>query len=176
MLLKAKKIAFLGLLLAFTVVLVVITGIIDFSTLFLLAGASFCVGIAFREQGLRLGSGFYIAATILSFILAANKLYCLTFAAMGLYVVITEFAWEWLSHRRKNCNMMFWLIKYLTFNVLYIPALIIAPNLFYQGDRAVNSTLFLIFFIGGQLVLFIYDRAYEYFQRFIWGKVRKYFI
>lgn len=176
MFLKAKKIAFLGLLLAFTVVLVVITGIIDFSTLFFLAGASFCVGVAFREQGLGLGIGFYLAATILSFILTANKLYCLTFAAMGLYVVITEFSWEWLSHRRKNRNMIYWLMKYLAFNLLYIPALIFAPNLFYQGESAINNTLFLIFFIGGQFVLFIYDRAYEYFQRYIWGKIRKYFI
>jgi hypothetical protein len=170
--------AFLGLLLACSVLLNVFSGIFDFSTLFLLAASSFCVGIAIREVGIRLGTGFYIACTILSFILAPNKLYCITSAAMGLYLVIIEFSWEKLTmmHRRNNRQRLLWMIKYITFNIIYIPIIFLSPQLFYDGEIAVNSGLFLVFLMGGQIVLFIYDRAYNYFQGSIWTKLRRHFL
>ena len=40
MLLNAKKLAFLGLLLAITVLLIILSGVLEFNTIFLLAGAS----------------------------------------------------------------------------------------------------------------------------------------
>ena len=50
---KAKTMAFGGLLLALTVVFMALGSIIETSTLFLLAAASFFVGIVVREFGLR---------------------------------------------------------------------------------------------------------------------------
>jgi hypothetical protein len=178
MLLKAKKIAFLGLLLACAVLLIVFGGIFDFSTFFLLAAASFCVGIAIRETGLWLGAGFYIACTILSLMLAPNKFYCFTFAAMGLYLVITEFSYERLSVIRQDINRvrLFWIIKYLTFNIIYIPILFLSPKLIYQGKLSMNSGIFGILIFGGQVVLYIYDKAYNYFQRSVWGKLRGFLV
>jgi len=140
--------------------------------LFLLGGASFCVGIAIRECELRLGFGFFIASMLLSLILAPNKLYCITFAAMGLYIVLIEFTWEkmslvkWSSHRSR----IFWIIKYLIFNVMYIPMILFLPKLIYQGK--LSTSLLIALLIGGQIVLFVYDKAYNYFQKSIWGKVR----
>ena len=81
---KARTLAFGGLLLALTVVFMALGSIIETSTLFLLAAASFFVGIVIREFGLRAGAAFYIAAVLLGFITAPNKFYVLTFAAMGL--------------------------------------------------------------------------------------------
>ena len=54
---KAKTMAFGGLLLALTVVFMALGSIIETSTLFLLAAASFFVGIVVREFGLRAESG-----------------------------------------------------------------------------------------------------------------------
>jgi len=178
MLLKAKKLAFLGLLLACAVLLVIFSGIFDFNTLFLLAGASFCVGIAIREEGFRLGIGFFIACTILSLMLAPNKFYCFTFAAMGLYLIIIELSWGRLINIKQNFNRktLYWIIKFVTFNIIYIPIIIVTPKLIYQGELVVRSGLFVAFLLGGQIVLLIYDKAYNYFQQSIWGKVRKHLL
>ncbi|MGB4661022.1 MAG: hypothetical protein WBI07_17760 [Mobilitalea sp.] len=173
MFLNAKKTAFLGLLLAVTIILVVLSGILDFNTLFLLAGASFGVGIAIRETNLRYGAGFYLASIILSLLLAPNKLYLITYAAMGFYVVIYEFTYEKLTYvnHKISRKSLFWMIKYITFNTMYLPLLIFVPKLFFTGE--INAKLIILLMIAGQIALFVYDRAYQYFQSNLWGKVRK---
>ena len=56
---NAKKIAFLGLLLAVAMVLTLVGGYFDPSTLFFMAAAAFCTGIAVRECGLYPGFAFF---------------------------------------------------------------------------------------------------------------------
>ncbi|PKM93757.1 MAG: hypothetical protein CVU84_14340 [Firmicutes bacterium HGW-Firmicutes-1] len=174
MLLGAKKMAFLGLLLAWAVLLVVLSGILEFNTLFLLAGASFCVGIAIRECGLRLGVGFLIGSALLSFILAPNKFYCITFSGMGLYLVVVEFTWEKLAMITwcKKRNRIFWVLKLIIFNCIYIPIILFFPEFIIPGKMSKGFLAVLL--LGGQLVLIIYDQAYRYFQKTIWGKLRGY--
>lgn len=172
MYLNAKKMAFLGLLLAWTTILIVLSGIIEFNTLFLLAAASFAVGIAIRETGIGLGFGFFLGSIILGLFLAPNKLYCITYSALAFYILLVEFVWEKLTnapggHKRK---WYFWILKYVIFNCLYIPIIIFLPKLVYQGT--VNVSILAALIIGGQAALFLYDKAYEYFQQAIWGKLR----
>jgi hypothetical protein len=170
--LSSGKLAFLGLLLAISEVLIILSGILEFNTLFLLAAAAFCVGIAFRESDMRYAFGFYLASVILGVILAPNKLYCITFAALGGYILISEFVFDKLIHIKelKTRRRLLWIIKYAAFNVMYIPALVFLPKLFYAGS--INTKILIALLIGGQAALYIYDVAYSYFQRFIWGKVR----
>ncbi len=168
--LNAKKLAFLGLLLAFDVILLILSGIIEFNTLFLLAAASFCVGIAIREAGKNMGLGFYLGSILLGLILAPNKLYCITYAGMGLYVVLIEYFYDRLSKFQGNRLRLYWVIKFVVFNVMYLPMLLLMPKLIYTGK--INSIIIVVLFVAGQLVLFLYDRAYDYFQRHIWGKLR----
>ena len=97
--LKAKTIAFGGLLLALTVVFMALGSLIETGTLSLLAAASYFVGIVVREFGLRMGGTFYIAAVLLGLITAPNKFYVLTFAAMGLYIWGIEAVWRALERR-----------------------------------------------------------------------------
>ena len=61
---NAKKMAFGGLLLALTIVCMVLGSVIESNTLFLLAAASYFVGIFIREAGMRTGGAFYLAAGI----------------------------------------------------------------------------------------------------------------
>lgn len=170
--LNTKKLAFLGLLTAVSVIMVILSGVLEFNTLFLLAAASFCVGIAIRESSNRNGFGFYLASLLLSILLAPNKLYCITYAGMGFYILIWEFTYDKLLRVQKSNNRkkLHWIIKYMVFNVMFIPMLIYLPKLIYQGE--VNQGLNTVVFFGGQVVLFVYDMAYVYFQRDIWGKVR----
>ena len=169
---KARTLAFGGLLLALSVVFMALGSIIETSTLFLLAAASFFVGIVVREFGLRAGAAFYIAAVLLGFITAPNKFYVLTFAAMGFYIWGIEAAWRWLERhpQYRNRRVIFWIFKYVIFNIVYIPIAIAFRDLLFA--RAVSDALLIGVIIGGQIGLFVYDKAYEYVQVHIWGKMR----
>ena len=169
---KARTLAFGGLLLALSVVFMALGSIIETSTLFLLAAASFFVGIVVREFGLRAGAAFYIAAVLLGFITAPNKFYVLTFAAMGFYIWGIEAVWRWLEKRPqyRNRRMFFWISKYVIFNIVYIPIVIAFREMLFA--RAVSDTMMIIVVLGGQIALFIYDRAYDYVQAHLWGKLR----
>ncbi len=178
MLLNAKKLAFLGLLLAVTVVLIILSGVFEFNTLFLLAAASFGVGIAIRESNIRIGAGFYLATILVSMMLAPNKLYIITFSAMGLYILIIEYAFDKLTHLRgkspdtsiSNRSRAYWVLKYLVFNLMYLPMLLFLPKLIYPGE--LKGLVLALLLLGGQVALFLFDAAYRYFQGAIWGKLR----
>lgn len=172
--LNARKLAFLGLLLALTVLLVILSSVLEFNTLFLLAGASFGIGIAIRESGVRIGFGFYLASVLLSLILAPSKAYCITFAAMGFYLVTSEYAYDKMINIKKisNRRRLLWVVKYVAFNAVYLPILFLLPDLVYQGEM--DKRLLIALLLAGQIALFVYDRAYIYFQKNIWGKCRKY--
>ena len=169
---KAKTMAFGGLLLALTVVCMALGSIIETSTLFLLAAASFFVGIVIREFGLRAGAAFYIAAVLLGFITAPNKFYVLTFAAMGLYIWGIEAVFRWLEKhlRAGNRRTVFWIAKYVIFNVMYIPIVFVFRDMLLS--RSISGAVLIGVVLAGQIALLIYDRAYEYAQVYIWGKIR----
>ena len=57
--LNTKKIAFAGVMLALTEVGIALGSVIETNTPFLLAAASFFVGIVIQEFGLKSGAGFY---------------------------------------------------------------------------------------------------------------------
>ena len=169
---KAKKMAFGGLLLALTIVCMVLGSVIESNTLFLLAAASYFVGIIIRETGMRTGAAFYIAAVLLGFIVA-NKIYVVSFAAMGFYILAVEQAFVMLGRTKARVNRkaLFWAIKYIIFNILYIPALIVFQQLLFGRNLSPAWMAGLI--AAGQAGLWIYDRAYDYVQRHIWNKLRK---
>lgn len=174
MFVSTRKIAFLGLLLAICEILLVLSKMIDVSTLFFLALASFCTGIAVREYGLSLGFGFFLASEILGLILAPDKLYCITYGMMAFYIWATDAIWHLFCRKDpgKDWRKIFWIVKYMLFNIMYIPALLLLPRLFYEGAYSVGMTGALL--LGGQIVLLVFDKAYCYFQAVIWGKLRKF--
>ena len=169
---KAKTMAFGGLLLALTVVCMALGSVIETSTLFLLAAASFFVGIVIREFGLKAGAAFYIAAVLLGFITAPNKFYVLTFAAMGLYIWGIEAAFRYLEKHPaiRNRQAVFWISKYVIFNIIYLPIVFVFRDLLFT--QSISGSIMAAVVIGGQAALFIYDRAYDYAQVHIWNKMR----
>ena len=160
---KAKTMAFGGLLLALTVVCMALGSIIETSTLFLLAAASFFVGIVVREFGLKAGAAF---------ITAPNKFYVLTFAAMGFYIWGIEAAFRYLERHPeiRNRHVAFWILKYVIFNIVYLPIVFVFRDLLFS--RSISGIVMAGVVIGGQAALFIYDRAYDYAQVHIWNKMR----
>ena len=169
---KAKTMAFGGLLLALTVVCMALGSVIETSTLFLLAAGSFFLGVVIPGFGLEGGAAFYIAAVLLGFITAPNKFYVLTFAAMGLYIWGIEAAFRYLEKHPaiRNRQAVFWISKYVIFNIIYLPIVFVFRDLLFT--RSISGTIMAAVVIGGQAALFIYDRAYDYAQVHIWNKMR----
>ena len=93
--------AFTGVLAAFAVILLVLSAVIETSSLFLIAAAAFCVGIVLREWGIRAGAAFLTASFLVGLIVAPNRLYCITFLAMGIYLVLSEILWEKVAQSSK---------------------------------------------------------------------------
>lgn len=161
-----------GLLLALSVVCMILGSVIETNTLFLLAAASYFVGIIIREMGLRTGAAFYLAAILLGFIVAPNKFYVLSFAAMGFYILAVEVAFVLLGKMTGAVNrkVLFWILKYLVFNLMYIPMLLFFQQLLF--GKSLPGIWLIGVIAAGQLGLWIYDRAYEYVQAHLWGKMR----
>lgn len=162
--------AFSGLALSLCVIAIVLSGILEFNTLFLLAAAAFFVGIIQREFGTRFGLAFFLAAILLGFILAPNKLYCITFGALALYILLVEVIYPHLAGLT-HPRIGFWILKYLIFNLIYLPVLFLLPTLIFPSG--LSGPLLIVAVLAGQLTLLIYDSAYEYFQKYIWNKYRK---
>lgn len=169
---KAKKTAIAGLLLAFTIVCITMGSVIETNTLFLLAAASYFVGIIYREFGGKMGAAFYIAGVTLGFIVSPNKFYILSYGAMGLYILVNEFAFRKIAEWKGDVNRsaIFWIVKYIVFNVMYLPMLLGFQELLF--GRKLPGALMIGALVVGQIGLFIYDRGYEYVQSHIWNKMR----
>ena len=67
-------------------------------------------------------------------------------------------------------HILFWIIKYIIFNVMYIPLVLIFQEILFS--RKLPEMMLLIVVAAGQLGIWIYDRAYEYVQGHIWNKMR----
>lgn len=170
--LNAKKTAFAGVMLALTEVCIALGSVIETNTLFLLAAASFFVGIVIQEFGLKSGALFLLAGSLLGIFLSPNKLYVVSYAFMGFYILMIEILWHILGKAsgRIRSRGFFWLMKYLVFNVLYIPGLIFFRSMLSE-KTAIKGTL-LVFAVIGQFVLFVFDKAYEYAMGKIWKENR----
>lgn len=166
-----------GLLLALTVVCMALGSIIESGTLFLLAAASFFVGIIFREFGGKTGAAFYVAGVLLGAVLAPNKFYVVTYAALAAYILAVEIVWELLGSWNadvKKKKKVFLAVKYVVFNVIYLPAVLFFQELLF--GKMLPHWMLAAVWLGGQVILFFYDGAYEYVQRELWGKVRGRFL
>ena len=170
---KGKKIAMAGLLVALTVVMLVLSSVIETNSFFLIAAASFCVGIAVREWGIGFGAAFLLASAMINLFVAPNKFYCITFAGMGIYLCASEFLWDRIAAASRLChrNAILWIGKYLIFNLMYVPVVFLAPQFIFTGKM--NGLAAAMLLVVGQAVLFVYDQAHRYFEVYIWGKMRK---
>lgn len=169
---KAKKMAFGGLLLALTVICMLLGSVIETNTLFLLAAASFFVGIMIREFGWKTGGAFYLSGVLLGMILAPNKLYVVSYAGMGLYILLIELIWDKLGRFPADINRkaLFWTAKYLIFNLMYIPGVLGFQKVLFS--RVLSAGFLIGILLIGQAGLLVFDWAYEYMQRTIWSKIR----
>lgn len=176
MFLKSKEIAYTGILMALGVILVTLGGYIEGSTLFFLAAASFLAGIVERNFSIVAAIAFLIGTSLLSFILAPQKLYCATFAAFCVYIIVAEFL-ENISVRSKrkvNAGMV-WGLKAVVYHGLLGISLFLIEKVFgfeeffRRGDfyflKNHTFLFWLVIILCAEILWIVFDRAYIYFQR-----------
>lgn len=171
---KAKQVAILGMLAAVVTIAIIMASVIETNTLFLLAAASFAIGIAIREFGMGSGIGFWLACLFLGVLLSPNKIYILTFGMLSLYIIADEASYILImKSRKKPSKFIHGMVKLLCFNLIYVPLIIFFPKLIYAGKISIVVIIAGLF--AGQIAWFIYDRAYEYVQETLWNKAKKRF-
>ena len=94
------------------------------------------------------------------------------YAFMGFYILIIDTilyfsgrASGWIRSRN-----FFWLMKYLVFNVLYIPGLIFFWSML--SEKKTVKGIMLMSVVFGQFILFVFDKTYEYAMGKIWKENR----
>lgn len=168
----AKKLVMSGMFLAVSMICMMLGSVIQTNTLFLLAAASYFVGIVLRECGGKLGVAFYMAAILLGWMLVPEKLYVGSYAAMGLYILLEDRLWDFLGKKETLSNRRTWFFfgKWLIFNLIYLSSLAGMHALIFDSE---TSWLFRIgVWAAGQVLFFLYDRAYGYVREQVWGKIR----
>ena len=163
--LKSKEAAYGGIMMALAVILIVLSGIIEQSSLFLLAAASFITGVIQR----RFSAVFIAGAFLVGMFLAPQKLYCFTFAGFSVYVSITEY----LSQKDVPFVVCI-VIKGICYHILLVLALAATKYfvgfdiLFAEGWVKKLSGIPVLFIIvavaAAEALWLIFDRAYIFFQ------------
>ena len=174
---NTKKLTVSSLLLAVAILFIYLGNVLETSTVFFLALASFCPGIVRREYGNRAGFVYLTATFLLGLILIPQKLYMLTFFLFSLYILLSELIWEGLCRLPgdKNRERLYLIFRLLLFNILYLPLAFLQPGLVWSKEvlARMGTWLYPLLFIAGQVFWILFDRAYGYFQGRIWERIRK---
>ena len=120
---------------ALTVILIVLSGVIESSSLFILALASFATGIVERKFSLRTGIAFTIGAALIGFFVAPQKLYVFTYLGFSIYVVVAEYFRD-----KKIYGIKPFVIKGVLYHVL-LAAAVALVNCFVGFDMFLENSL-----------------------------------
>lgn len=173
--LKTKQLALSGILMALSVICIVLGGIIEINTLFFLLVAAFLGGIVIYEMGLRMGALFIAGTFFLGFFLGSQKMYAFTYLAFAVYILLAEAGYR-QSRRIPNPKMaqtVLWVYKFFVFNLIFLPCLIVMPEVFV--GPAVKSWVLFLLAVVGQGVFVLLDLAYNTFIIHLWKHYRRHF-
>lgn len=169
MLLKSKKIAYLGVLLALNQVFIFLSSIIKTNTLALFSIAALMVGIVIVEFGVKNGALFYIASSILGFFLTTSQLEVVTYILFfGLYSIV-KYAVEKVAFQMKQARLFEMTIKLLFFNLA-------AGIIYFILRGIVNIQLYWWLIVIAEIAFIAYDYAFSilinYYIRKIQPKIK----
>ena len=166
---KSKDVAWSGITMALTVILIVLSGVIESSSLFILALASFATGIVERKFSLRTGIAFTIGAALIGFFVAPQKLYVFTYLGFSIYVVVAEYFRD-----KKIYGIKPFVIKGVLYHVLLAAAVALVncfvgfdmflENSFINNISKIQVLYYLVLFVFAEALWILFDKAYIFFQ------------
>ncbi len=155
---------------ALAVIFIVLAAVIESSSMYFLAAASFLGGLVQRRFGMRISATFIFGTTLLGLIVAPQKLYCATFFGFCVYVAIAEY-----FRKKATPPLKSWLVKGIAYHIMLIVALIIINGLF-GLEEVVKASLVgetfgkmpavvvMIGVVTAEFAWIVFDRAYVFFQ------------
>ena len=173
MLLKAKAVAIGGLFTALAVTSLMLSGVINTSSMFFIALASFFIGTVMMVTNLVYGISAGTATFLLGLMLAPKKTYCFTFSICTAYVLAEEF---FLGKKRKGDSVnpvLEWSVKAGAFIIpLVLEAAIecyligwdaLLPGIFPDLSMALKILACVAMAI---VLILLIDRAYIVYSRY----------
>lgn len=180
MLLKAKAVAIGGLFTALAVVSLILSGVINTSSMFFIVLAAFFIGTVMMVTNLVYGISAGTATFLLGLMLAPKKMYCLTFSICAAYVLAEEFFLEKKRSGNSVNPVLEWSVKAGAFIIpLVIEGAIefylfgldaLMPGLFSNLSLALKIILCLVIAI---VMVLIIDRAYIVYSRYAMNMVKR---
>lgn len=170
----AKKMAVLGILAALSAVLLVLGTVISVNTVFFTALASFLVGIAVVLYGIRYGTVFYLVCGALDFLLNPDKLHVILYLGFAGYILVSEGTYLLLKKITdpKKKEWIHRAVRLVVFALLYIPAVVLVPQMFISGEWLIKENFFLMACGAGVVGWIIFDLAYGVCKNFIWRHMK----
>lgn len=165
---RERSLSLGGMLAAVNVILLFISAAMPTSRLFLLVLSSFSVAIMVIEANANAGAAFYVATSLLAFILIPNKLIAFYYACFfGFYGIVKSYI-ERLSSNRFLEYVLKFIVFNLSLSIIYVVLkYVFAVNIF------IGSYLSLLVFTLLQVSFVIYDYAYTVFVSFYLKKVKR---
>lgn len=165
----SNKIAFMGVMLALVLVTLFIAVLMPMNRLFFTALSSVFVAMVIMEINVAYGWMFYLASSVLAFLLIPLKSIALLYAALfGIYGIVKGYI-EKIRDRRAEM-----VLKLLFFNasifIIYKAASLVAISQAVQIPRWPIIVLWLI----AQVAFLIYDYAYTLFLRIYQKRIRRF--
>ncbi|MDI3312383.1 MAG: hypothetical protein QJR05_13300 [Thermoanaerobacterium sp.] len=165
---RERSLSLGGMLAAINVILLFVSATMPTSRLFLLVLSSFSASIMVIEANANVATVFYIATSLLAFILIPNKLMASYYACFfGFYGIVKSYI-ERLSLNRFLEYALKLIVFNLSLSIIYIVfKIVFAANIFI-GSYSTVAVFALL-----QISFVIYDYAYTVFVSFYLKKVKR---
>lgn len=165
MLLKSKRIAYLGMLLALNQVFIFLSSIVKTNTLALFSFAALIVGVVIVEFGIKNGVLFHIASSILGFFLTANQIEIVTYILFfGLYSIVKYIIEKALFSMKRGIPLEI-VFKLLFFNLA-------ALSIYFILRGFVTIKLYWWLILIAEVAFIVYDRAFSIFINYYMNKIQ----
>lgn len=168
MLLKTKKTALGGLLLALTVIFLYAEAVMPTARLSLYALSSFMVSVIIINYSAKAGWGFYLASSLFAFIMIPDKIGVIPYLAFfGIYGLIKYYI-EKLKKRLPE-----YLLKLLFYNLVLVLGLLFMKE-FVLGSVKFSGSLWILAALS-EIVFLVYDYIYSMFIGFYTSRLSRHF-
>jgi hypothetical protein len=163
---RPRVIALSGIFLAFTIIALYAESLAPTGRLSLFALSSLFVSIIVVESGIKAGWLFYIASSLLAFLVVPDKLGLIPyFAFFGLFGLIKYYA------EKQRLRAVEYALKYMYFNLCLALAYILFKNLF--TDQVELKLPWWLLIAVLQIAFLLFDFVYSLFIQFYRNRIRK---
>lgn len=163
---QPKVIALSGIFLALVIIALYLESFVPTGRLSLFALSSFFVSIIVMESGIKAGWLFYIASSLLAFLVVPDKLGLIPyFAFFGLFGII-----KYYTEKQRSLIIEF-ILKYIYFNLCLGLAYFFFKELF--AEQAELRLPWWILIAALEIAFLFYDYIYSLFIQFYRNRLRR---